>query len=102
MSNREKKQLAKRLHDRGLRKKVAKRAAAILTQPRLSREPPPEVKVLAHDLRALADDLEHVTIGVVAEHAQPQAAAREAARHPPGNGGKPPGWDRVRPRARRS
>ncbi|WP_205697911.1 hypothetical protein [Conexibacter sp. SYSU D00693] len=73
------KKLARDLHRRGLRTKTAKRAAKALTVARTTREPTDEARVLAAQLRALADELEHSTVGVVGEHAEPQRSARAAA-----------------------
>ena len=75
----QRKRLARDLHDRGLRRKVAEDAAAALTAERLTREPPAAVAALAQDLRALADELERSTGGVVGEHAEPARSARAAA-----------------------
>lgn len=96
------KTLARELHDKGLRKRLAKRVARSVQAPRADADPPPEVREVAEALRRLAADIEAEATG---EHAEPQASARRAA-HPEaadgGDGGRAAFGRTARPRARRN
>ncbi len=96
------KTLTRELHERGLRKRLARRVARSVAAPRAEAEPPPEVRELAESLRRLAADIEAEATG---EHAEPQASARRAA-HPVSTDGADGGGARfgrtARPRARRN
>jgi len=72
------KQLARELHAQGLRKRLARRVAKLVAEPRADAEPPPEVREVTEGLRRLAADIDAEATG---EHAEPQASARRAA-HP--------------------
>jgi hypothetical protein len=93
------KALARELHDKGLRRKLAKRVAEALAGPHADAEPPAEVRQVAETLRRLAADIE---AGATGEHAEPHASARQAA-HPVEPAPKRlPSTMRARPRVRRN
>ena len=94
------KALARELHDRGLRKRLAERIARSVAAPRAEADPPPEVRELAESLRRLAADIEAEATG---ERAEPQASARRAAHPVDGDGAGGTRFGRTaRPRARRN
>jgi hypothetical protein len=95
------KALTRELHDKGLRTRLARRAAEAIEASDGDGAPTGELREIAEALRALASELEGHVTPAGAPAPEPAAAAQPAPARKPAPR-KPPSAQRAKPRARRN